>query len=75
MQKTCCGWGKNGRKLGAGQKREETWRGKDERYGLLVSGNGVKGLVERRDKGLEGHISHGIGKKEICICCRERRLV
>ena len=23
--------------------------------------NGVKGLVERRDKGLEGHISHGIG--------------
>jgi len=22
--------------------------------------NGVQGLVERRDKGLEGHISHGI---------------
>ena len=59
------GLDRRGRKLEEGKIRDKDQYRK----------NRVKGLVERRDKGLEGHISHGIGKKEICICCRERRLV
>ena len=51
------GLGRRGRKLHEGKMRDMDW----------YRENGVKGLVERRDKGLEGYLSHGIGKKVICI--------
>ena len=53
--------GRTGESLGLDRRGRKLDEGKMRDMDCWYRENGVKGLVERRDKGLEGHISHAIG--------------